>query len=90
MTTLYMWDYVTPVTPNWHPGGGVAIASTTLDAARKAWAKDCEGSFEEEEGAYDPSLASAQSALNREPDRILKLADEIEEFVVVYPDSGCC
>ena len=74
---LYIWDFVSPVSDNYHNEGVVA---KDVKDARKQWP---EYVAEYNEATYDGALADG-------PDTIYPLNMHVEPKVTVFPGAGCC
>ena len=82
---LYIWDYVSPVSVNWHSGGAVLVVAKDVKDARKQWS---EYVAEYREDPYWEALVDG--ALDGDPDTIYRLDKRVEPKVTVFPDAGCC
>lgn len=71
---LFIWDYVSNATGNYHDEGGIIVIAETLDRAREMI-----GAAKERE---------ACEALTKDPD--LTRECEGPEHIAVHQDAGCC
>lgn len=79
---LYIYEIADcPVSNEYHPDGGVVIC--TAGEPQDAWAKDCG----ENKAANGKLLRDGNLG---EPDRVVDMPPSTEEFVIVFPDQGCC
>lgn len=79
---IFIWQYVTYLTNNYHAEGGVAVIAETLESARAM--------------LPHPHEEHACSATVEEPDAVYELAGPdgpvgpLEPRLFVFPDAGCC
>jgi hypothetical protein len=73
---IFIWEYVSELTDNWHSEGGCTIVAPTLEAARALFKEQC------------PNQGSC-SLLVKEPDFEAEVSAP-EPRLFIFPDAGCC
>lgn len=95
---IFIWKYVGDLTQNYHSGGGCAIVSQDLKAARK-YARQFttnEKKRDAYEEDYDEALKPKGGIEERcpiftkDPDDTYELVGDHEEKLFIFPDAGCC
>lgn len=76
---IYIWNYLEDVTPSYHPDGGVVICTD----------RDYNEAWRESIVKLQETFGNIREELP-EPDRTIKIHKGQEEFVEVFPDTGCC
>ncbi len=78
----YVWEFVSEITTNWHNGGGLLII-TDGDPQTK-WNEYRQEQIDDEE-------YNADSLRTDLPEPSLVYACDFDnEFVMIFPDAGCC
>lgn len=77
MKKLYIWQWVGPVSANWHNEGGLLIV--TAGDPLEAW-----------RSSSDYVKFGDEEADLSKPDWVIEVADETPDKVYVFPDAGCC
>jgi hypothetical protein len=72
---LFIWEYASDLTTNYHSGGGCAIIAESLEAARDLFKES------------DPN--SQCSLLTNDPDFTSEVS-ATEARLFVFQDAGCC
>ena len=80
---IFVWEYIGPVSSNWHSSGGVLVvaenvdrAKTMVDELRRGFCTE----FEKPED-FDPLGESGFTA---------ELVGDQPERIMVFEDAGCC
>ena len=74
---MYLWENVGEgLTGNWHSGGGAVVISHDLEGARKLLEKN--------------GVSKGCEVFTREPDYKVRVEEEWEERIFIFPDAGCC
>ena len=76
---IYIWNYTSPVSTEYHDGGGLLIVADSLEDARDQWSKY----------AADQDLSDEEAVLS-DPDHVFPTSQDAEPQVMVFLDAGCC
>ena len=74
---IYIWDYTSPVSTEYHDAGGLLIVAESLTAARHQWSK------------YAADWDIGEAVLS-DPDHTFPTSQDAEPQVMVFVDAGCC
>lgn len=74
----FVWDSVDEITDNWHDSGGVLVIAVDPARAQELIAERVAGSYKR----LNPILG--------QPTKWWDVPADSEEFVMLFPDAGCC
>jgi len=84
---LYIYNYVSRVTTNYHNGGSLVII--TSGDPQNAWVEYCVRRAEQFAYDKDGELKLALTELG-EPNRVIAVAGSEPDEIFVFADAGCC
>ncbi len=84
---LYVWNFVSNLTDNYHNGGGVGVIAETVDDARAAITAHVANPADR----WSRPITTPGEWVGTEPDEIIAVHMEDDPRVVfIHPDAGCC
>ena len=80
---LYIYEYISPISTNYHDGGGLVIV--TDGDPQAAWEKT--NNYAEIVRRFGKDCEKADLS---QPDRVIDVPDSEPDVVYVFLDAGCC
>ena len=78
MMKVFVWNYVSRLTDNYHDGGGLVICASSLEDARSAWQQQA------------CSETKNCTMMTVEPDHVVECDPDSAPFISIHQDAGCC
>jgi hypothetical protein len=84
---VFIWQYASNVTDNYHSSGGLVIFAESLSDALSALGTKLESVKADSWCDFDPTACSAYT---KGPDVTFDVGPDAPSMVLIFPDAGCC
>ena len=88
-TRIFVWEYISNLTCNYHSGGGLVVFAESFDEA-KQYAIDNISTLNEDD-FFESFYVDGQELIDRTKPIPVRVIDmDVQSGYMVFPDVGCC